>query len=76
VSAGWGYRAVILIRLDARAGEWVSVADLAAHMGCSSGLLPPILLELESCGLLATRSEHGEVTAARAELTSQAPGAA
>ena len=30
--SGYGLIAVLLIRLDARAGEWVNVLDLARHI--------------------------------------------
>lgn len=39
-------RAVILIRLDARRGEVVSVTDLAAHMGLAPEVIQQRIQEL------------------------------
>lgn len=35
VAYSFGVAAIVLLRLDARPGEYVEVADLASHLGCS-----------------------------------------
>lgn len=48
-------QAVILIRLDARRGEVVPVADLAAHMGVSADTVRSRIDELWRQGYLEPR---------------------
>ncbi len=54
-----GQRAVILIRLDARMGEVVPVADLASHMGLPVALVRERILELWNQGYLQPQWDVG-----------------
>lgn len=69
MSTGRAVRAIICIRLDANRGEWVSVADLAAHMAVSPAALYSPLLDLESQHLLELQRSGSQVTAARVPAT-------
>lgn len=54
---GQALRAVILLRLDARAGEWVSVADLAAHAACSPQVIRTQLEHLQAAHHIAVQRQ-------------------
>ena len=54
VAYSFGMAAIILLRLDARAGEFVSVTDLAAHLGCSVTVVRAHLETLAANGQVAT----------------------
>lgn len=59
VAYSFGVAAIILLRLDARPAEWVPVADLAQHLGCS---LPSVRAHLE------TLAANGQVTVQRVNV--------
>jgi DNA-binding MarR family transcriptional regulator len=55
MSAAYGMLACVLIRVDARAGTWVSVQELARHLGCGSSLLCRHLQAMAEGGLVQVR---------------------
>jgi DNA-binding IscR family transcriptional regulator len=64
-SSGWGMRAVICCRLDARQGQWLTVEELAAHIAVAPAVLMPALIELEALRLLSLqRGLDGTIQAA------------
>lgn len=62
----YGLIAVLLLRLDAHFGEWVSVAALASHVGCPAQRLQPVLEQLAADGRdgVALHFEAGLLTQA------------
>ena len=65
MSQHFGIVAVILLRLDARPAEWVSVAALAGHLGTSEDTVRHELEHLNADRLITVR---------RAACTSAGPG--
>lgn len=49
----FGIVAVILLRLDARPTEWVTVVDLAIHLGCAPDTVRRELEQLSAKGLVS-----------------------
>ncbi len=63
--------ALVLIRLDARLGEWVSVDDLARALGLSEGAVRTHLDSMADGmhgGFSLLRHEDGQVIAAQVAL--------
>lgn len=59
--------ALLLLRLEARRGEWVAVAELSAHLALVDTVVRAHLLAMESCGTaLLRRNAGGMVQAASA----------
>ena len=59
--------ALLLLRLEARRGEWVTVAELAAHLALVDTVVRAHLLAMESAGTaLLRRGDGGIVQAASA----------
>lgn len=51
-SPHFGVVAVILLRLDARPAEWITVLDLAQHLGCAPATVRTELEQLSANGLV------------------------
>lgn len=51
-------RACVLLRLQARRGEWVSLADLVAHLGAAEARVRHVCGQLVDAGF-AHRAQHG-----------------
>jgi hypothetical protein len=65
----WAAKSIILIRVDARAGQWVPIEDLAAHMAVGTKLLEPVADELGALGLVELqRAAEGRITHVRAAM--------
>lgn len=59
--------ALLLLRLEARRGEWVAVAELSSHLALADPVVRAHLLAMESCGTaLLRRGNGGMVQAASA----------
>lgn len=63
VAYSFGVAAIILLRLDARPGEWVPVADLAQHLCCG---IPTVRAHLE------TLAANGQVAVQRVNVPCEA----
>lgn len=57
MSGGYALRACVLLRLQARKGEWVPVGDLASHLGVSVERARNVCEQLADEGT-AHRAQH------------------
>ena len=71
----WGLTACVLIRLDARQGQWVGVDDLAGHLAAAPMLVRQEIERLWSQDQLAVQRDvvSGEVTHAQTPLDRVTP---
>lgn len=63
MNGGYALRACVLLRLQARKGEWVPVADLASHLAVSVERARHVCLQLvdEGTAHQAQHTQRGEL---------------
>lgn len=71
----WGLTACVLIRLEARQGQWVGVDDLAEHLSAAPPLVRQEIERLWSQDQLTVQRDvvSGEVTHAQARFDGVQP---